>query len=258
VTIRFTTKDGGRGSLARVIADILVRDTINNDTPAFTRAVGGYIIHCSARQTNRKGVAAMNIRFNLNAAGRRALANAVGEILAETVIYNRTPTFSYTIGRYIVERDGALTFPNNIFHNESAALITGLRERGYEVDCGEMPNFQAAQMVGHDENRCENHHHGKTASEPLISSIADRLTIELPVAHIPIATIESVKKIVASKETLIKKALGTDSLPIVVTDDKLCFPWFTLNGIDGEADAYLHFITAICGMAKRQRRVTAI
>jgi hypothetical protein len=79
----------------------------------------------------------------------------------------------------------------------------------------------------------------------------------MPTAHISLAAIESIKKIVASKETLIKKALSTDSLPIEITNDKLRFPWFTLTGADGEIDAYLRFITAICEMAKKQRRVTA-
>ena len=79
----------------------------------------------------------------------------------------------------------------------------------------------------------------------------------MPRTHISLAAIESIKKIVASKETLFKKALGSDSLPIDITEDKICFPWFTLTGDDGEADAYARFVNAICEMAKRQRRITA-
>ena len=37
----------------------------------------------------------------------------------------------------------------------------------------------------------------------------------------------------------------------------IAFPWFTLHGIDGEADAYGRLISAICKMAKEQKRVTA-
>ena len=69
---------------------------------------------------------------------------------------------------------------------------------------------------------------------------------------------ENLKKIVASKATLLKQALETDDLSIVELDGKITFPWFTLHGIDGEADAYNRLIIAICKMAKTQKRVTAV
>lgn len=61
----------------------------------------------------------------------------------------------------------------------------------------------------------------------------------------------------ASKKTVLEKALGSDGLPIVEKDGKITFPWFTLHDIDGEADAYSRLVTAICKMAKEQKRVTA-
>jgi hypothetical protein len=79
----------------------------------------------------------------------------------------------------------------------------------------------------------------------------------MPKADFTEETIENLKKIIASKETLIKKALGTNSLPVDVTDDTVDFPWFTLNGVDSEADAYARFISALCHMAKTQKRITA-
>ena len=56
---------------------------------------------------------------------------------------------------------------------------------------------------------------------------------------------------------LLKKALGTDSLEILKTEDTYQFPWFTLYDIDGEVEAYHRLICAICKMAKEQKRVTA-
>jgi hypothetical protein len=79
----------------------------------------------------------------------------------------------------------------------------------------------------------------------------------MPITGMSEEAIDNLKKIVASKETLIKKALGADSLPIEVTNDTLTFPWFTANGIVGENDAYAHFIVALCQMAKNQKRITA-
>jgi len=258
-TIRFTLKDAGRESLARTVGGILAQDTIYSEPSSLTRAAGGYVVNCSTRPRTMKGMLVMNIRFSISAAGRRAFADAVGEILGETVAYNGVPTFAYSVGRYTVARDGALIFPNNIFHRESIDLIMALRERGYEVETNDLPDFYEQQMAEHGETtlNCDDtpsneQHHQAPSIAP-----GDRLVIEMPRTHISLAAIESIKKIVASKETLFKKALGADSLPIDITEDKICFPWFTLTGEDGEADAYARFVNAICEMAKRQRRITA-
>lgn len=39
------------------------------------------------------------------------------------------------------------------------------------------------------------------------------------------------------------------------TEDKVSFPWFTLTGMAGEAEAYAQFITCLCKMAVEQTRV---
>ena len=46
-------------------------------------------------------------------------------------------------------------------------------------------------------------------------------------------------------------------MEIVFTEDALCFQWFTLHGIDGESDTYNRLVTAMCKMAKEQKRVVA-
>ena len=46
-------------------------------------------------------------------------------------------------------------------------------------------------------------------------------------------------------------------LPITEEDDKLSFPWFTTETDPDEVRAYTHFITALCEMARNQKRVTA-
>lgn len=56
---------------------------------------------------------------------------------------------------------------------------------------------------------------------------ADRLIIEMPKDGFTETTIANLRKLVESKAALIKKALGTDNLPIEETGDTLRFPWFT-------------------------------
>lgn len=70
------------------------------------------------------------------------------------------------------------------------------------------------------------------------------------------AAIENLQKLVDSKAGLIKKALGADSPPIEVTDEKIAFPWFTEADADS-VKAYTHLVSALCDMAKNAKRVTA-
>ena len=55
-------------------------------------------------------------------------------------------------------------------------------------------------------------------------------------------------------DKLIKKALGTEELPITVTDVKISFPWF------GKADpdtvgTYTRFVSKLCDLARNAKRV---
>lgn len=102
-----------------------------------------------------------------------------------------------------------------------------------------------------------------TTDENLLGVVPDggipnQLTIEIPNTGFTPEARANLEKIVASKAALLKQALETDDLPIIELADKIAFPWFTLHGLDGEADAYSRLVTAICNMAKHQKRVTAV
>lgn len=85
-----------------------------------------------------------------------------------------------------------------------------------------------------------------------------QLIVEVPSAGFTPETMENLKKIVASKATLLGQSLGTDNLSVKELDGKIVFPWFTLHGLDGEADAYNRLVAALCNMAKNQKRVVAV
>ena len=85
----------------------------------------------------------------------------------------------------------------------------------------------------------------------------DSLTIEMPRADFTDAAIENLKRLVESKETLIKKALDADSVPVIVEEEIISFPWFRGERNSDEIKAYTHFIAALCEMAKTQKRVNA-
>ena len=85
----------------------------------------------------------------------------------------------------------------------------------------------------------------------------DRIIIELPKIGFTDESFLNLQKLVDSKADLIKKALGTDSLPIEQTEEAICFPWFSFNVSADEVRAYSRFIGALFAMAKKLHHVSA-
>ncbi len=196
----------------------------------------------------------MNFQYNYNLTGsnRKPLVEAVSQILDQPAVYQGAPSFSYTVGDYTVDKEGILSYGSNIHPDFAAVLVEDLRKRGF-----------VAERVAID-NVAEETDNGETDTDANMSDAVpnndapDKFTVEIPDTGFTPEARANLKKIVASKKTLLEQALGADNLSIVELDDKIAFPWFTLHGLDGETDAYSLLITAICKMAKAQKRVTAV
>ena len=170
---------------------------------------------------NRKVVDSMEIKFNVTGTRRRELAMAIGEILGITPQYQGVPTFAYVVGKFTVNKKGALCFDEENGGAQIDELLNELDKRGFQFAA---PN---------------------------------ELVIEIPREGFSETAMENLKRLVKSKETLIKKALGADRLPIEQTGEKLRFPWFSGSLAAEEVNAYARFIGALCAMAKSKQRVTA-
>ena len=57
--------------------------------------------------------------------------------------------------------------------------------------------------------------------------------------------------------SLLRKALGTDTIVYKITDGKIRFLWFHISGSPEEVTAYTQLITALVEMAKNSKRITA-
>ena len=166
----------------------------------------------------------MNIEYNITGPERKVLAKTVSEILGCEVIYKGAPTFAYALNNYVIDKHGTLSCADDVSSEELDRLTAALKERGYE------PELEAKAL---------------------------EFAVEIPRDGSTDDVLENLRKIVTSKETLIRKAIGAEALPIEVGETTLRFPWFTLSGADSEADAYTRFIHALYEMAKTQKRVTA-
>ena len=163
--------------------------------------------------------------YNVSGEKRKQLVRAMSEILGEDAVYQGAPSFAYCVDGYTVSRNGLVTCPDTATHEEVAQLVEALREQGFVPE-----NVEDDSPV---------------------------FTVELPRAGFTATALDNLKKIVASKAELFKRAIGVDTLEIIITEDRVRFPWFTLHGLEGEADAYTKLIAGICDMAKHQKRVVA-
>ena len=198
--------------------------------------------------------------FNVTGAYRKTLAVTISEILGETQKYLGMPSAAYKIGEYTLSKTGVLEGPDN------PSLIAWLAQRGFE------PETFATTDSDDSVPDIDQHHPGKYAktetTEEMIR-LAERwmegqpepdqntLTIQVPRDGFTPEKMDNLVRLVESKAPLLKKALGTEELPIRLANDTIDFPWFRLEGIDGEADAYGKFISALCDTAKAKTRVTA-
>lgn len=79
----------------------------------------------------------------------------------------------------------------------------------------------------------------------------------MPLSIFTESQLQNLYDLVAAKGSLIKKALGVSELPINIESKKLDFPWFPKYESPDEVKAYMHLVTALCDMARNQKRITA-
>lgn len=175
----------------------------------------------------------MQINYNVTGPKRKALVNAISQELNASVKYLGAPTFAYEVADYNVNKKGVLSGPDN---KELVDDLLGLHDFKAISEEFDTPS-------------------PKVETNETEESI--NLIIQMPRADFTDTAIENLKGLVESKATLIKKALDTDSIPIIVNDEFVAFPWFQGECPAEEVKAYTHFVTALCEMAKKQTRVNS-
>ena len=163
-------------------------------------------------------------------ADRKKLVVAAAEHLGERPVYAGAPTMNYILGAYSVACDRTLTGPDD------RDLVAMLRQLGYEPE-EETYDTEPAEP------------------EVVEAERPDRLTIEVPIdSSFTPAKMANLEKLVASRDTLLKKVLGADALPIEQTENSLKFPWFPA---DENAEIYSQLVCALVRTAIEATRITA-
>ena len=157
---------------------------------------------------------------------RKKLAVAAAEHLGEKPVYAGAPMMNYIVGAYDVACDRTLTGPDD------RNLVAALRQQGYE------PVEETYE------------------TEPVeLQAEPERLTIEIPIdSSFTPAKMANLEKLIASRETLLKKVLGADALPVEQTENSLKFQWFPA---DENAEVYSQLVCALVRTAMEAARITA-
>jgi len=184
----------------------------------------------------------MTIKYNVPGSKRKELVKTIAAWLGEEIKYCGAPTFAYEVDYFTIDRNGYLSFDDRADSEVIERLLEHLYDEGFE--CEEVPKIELEAETA------------ESATTDTADDDTYDLNINLPRSLFTETAIENLQKLVKGKESLLKKALGTDSVPVIVTEDTVEFPWF--NGITSteEHDAYLHLVTAIAAMAREQKRIS--
>jgi hypothetical protein len=190
----------------------------------------------------------MQIKYHLEGSERKALLAVMRDTLQDTPKYMGPPTFSFEIGPYTIDRHGTLDYPDHLDSTQVAMLIRELERDGYVGErIGEPAKLieqEAAEMPQQE------------IVTPTLDSL-DRLSVEMPRDGMTPTAMENLRRMVASKVTLLKKALGTDSLLITEHADRIEFGWFRPTDDQTEITAYYQLVQGLCNLARTQKRVLA-
>ena len=218
----------------------------------------------------------MERRFNATGERRKEMVKVISGIVGMKAVYMRMPTCAYAISNFTVSKEGALAWDERSSGELVEKVLAGLAQAGFTAEPEETAEAQAepedsTEEAAEPQETAEAEEAAADAPEPAMDTPEAAggetaqaepqegigLTVSLPRESFTDAALENLHRLVDAKAALIKKALAVESLPVETDAEKVSFPWFA-DGQDGDAaKAYTHFITALCDMARKQKRVTA-
>ena len=190
----------------------------------------------------------MQIKYNVTGDRRKALVAVMRDVLQDTTRYLGAPSFAFQVGAYTVDKSGTVTCPDDTNEAQIEMLIRELAHDDFTGErVGEAAKPAEPKQVEPDQ----------LEKETPRSVDPDRLAVELSKDSMTPTAMENVRLLVASKAALLKKALGTDNLPIIEHPDRIEFGWFRPTDDQTEIAAYYNLVHGLCELARTQKRVIA-
>lgn len=181
----------------------------------------------------------MKIRYNVTGAKRKELVKVIADATGARAEYKFMPTCNYEIDYFTVTKDGTLLFDDRADSEEVEQVLETIAAAGFECEA-------------HDGEKLPTEEESKAIdTAPQNKTVG--LMVEIPLDKVAVGNLT---KLLDAKGGLIKKALGVDTLPIEIQEDRVAFPWFPELPDADSVKAYTHFISALCEMSKNAKRVT--
>ena len=203
----------------------------------------------------------MQIQFNVTGARRKELVAVMRDALQDTTHYLGAPSFAFQVGAYTVDRNGTIFCPEGCDTAEVDMLMRELERDGFVGERVGKPatrQNESADAVAIVESTEPVTETPIPQSEEPVPGNPDRLSIELPKDGMTPAAMENLRRLVESKATLLKKALGTDSLPITEYNDRIGFAWFHPTNEQAELLAYSRLLVGLCTLARTLKRASGL
>ena len=85
---------------------------------------------------------------------------------------------------------------------------------------------------------------------------ADVLSVSVPRNMFTDDNLENLQKLIEGKQTLFKHAFRVEQLEVAITENQVSFPWFPLAFKPDVVSAYTEFISKLCELAIKLKRVS--
>ena len=169
------------------------------------------------------------IDFKVKGGERKKLAYAIGELLGMLVKYTRTPKFDYLIGSNVLDKNWVVHASEDLSDSKLELIL----ERFYYVEPIQLSEQSENEIVA-----------------------ADVLSISVQRTMLADDKLENLQKLIEGKQTLFKHAFLTEQLEVVITENQVSFPWFPLASEPDAVNAYTEFISKLCELAIKLKRVS--
>ena len=152
---------------------------------------------------------------------RKPFLQALEEITETKAVYKKSPTFAYEVGCLTITRDGDLEFDDNVDTDSMKDILYELEKRGFMAK--ENPYLKKQEIFSEEKESSEEVHLDSDNQEESTAKEDIGLTVSMPREYFNDQALARLKNLISSKQTLIKKALGIEELPIEVEDEKVSF-----------------------------------
>ena len=184
----------------------------------------------------------MKANYNVTGEDRKQMVAIISREAGVQAVYTRMPECAYMIDNMKVTKTGELLWDDRTDADLIGKITAALAAAGFTAQAEEDPETEEA---------------AETAGDSTDDAVIEGLTISFPRADFTENALANLTALIASKQTLIKKALQADSLETEIDDEKVSFPWWSGMPTPEQITAYTEFLTALVKMAKEARRVTA-